>query len=122
MTPQRQNVKPPLEREIQKSIVQYLRASGWQVWQTSQGFRRDPGGTRMTPGIPDLYTIHPEHGAVWLEVKRGKVGRVSVAQRAFADDHRSCGNWTIPAVFCVRSLDDVRSLWRDMGWSREAAP
>ncbi len=64
--------KPPLERDIQKQIVAYLKAAGWSVWQTSQGHKHPSGakGLRITPGIPDLYAVHPKYGALWVEVKR----------------------------------------------------
>ena len=112
--------KPPLERDIQRSVVQYLRACGWTVWITSQGYRKDPGGTRMSPGIPDLYAVHEYHGAAWFEIKRGNLGRLSVAQEEFAMYH-DAGDHGLrkPSVYVIRSLDGIRALGKNEGWSRE---
>jgi hypothetical protein len=118
MTRRPATAKPPLEREIQKGIIQYLRAGGWTVWNLSQGYRGAPGGTRQSPGLPDLYAVHPTYGAAWLEIKRGQLGRMSPAQQAFATAHHREPS---PPVFVMRSLEEVRSVWRDMGWNREAA-
>lgn len=99
-------VKPPLEREIQKQIVQYLKAAGWSVWQTSQGHKHPTGakGLRITPGIPDLYAIHRKHGAIWVEVKRPG-GTFSEAQNIFSTAHLFLHQ---PLVLWVHSLDELR--------------
>jgi len=116
--------KPPLERDIQRSIVQWLKAQGWNVWQTSQGYRPQPGGTRMTRGLPDLYAVNLRHGAIWIEVKRGTAGKVRPDQQAFHDLHEDemAGNEgidTIPRALIAYSLDDVRTWFEREGWSRE---
>jgi hypothetical protein len=99
--------KPPLEKEIQRQIVHYLRLKGWTVWQTSQGYRSAPGGTRMTPGLPDLYCLHAVEGAIFIEVKRpGQQARP--AQQEFLRLHESAMHWTVPSVIIAFSLDDVR--------------
>lgn len=99
---------PPLERTIQRQIVQALRAAGWAVWSTSQGYRSAPGGTRMAPGLPDLYCRHPRRGAVWIEVKRPG-GRVREAQAAFLAAHAT-GE---PRALLAYGLDDIHPLLTD---------
>lgn len=73
----------PLESQEQAAITRLLDAAGFCVYDLSQG-----RATRQTPGLPDLYAVHPEVGWVWwVEVKRQKGARVSVAQRLFQDIH-----------------------------------
>ena len=97
--------KPPLEREIQKQIVKYLRLKGWQVWQTSQGYRSAPGGTRMTPGLPDLYCLNEvRQWILWIEVKRPG-GKLRPEQAIFRNLHDQMG-----LVLVAYSLDDVREV------------
>lgn len=104
--------RPPLEREIQRQIVSYLKARGFAVWQTSQGHKHPTGakGLRITPGIPDLYAFHPRHGALWIECKRPGEERTQ-AQEAFARIH-SEGDVLAPtpAVLLAFALDDVRAF------------
>ena len=58
------------EADIQRSIVRLLVGLGWVVYSTSQGYRKEAGGTRMTPGIPDLFCFHPQRKlSLWVEVK-----------------------------------------------------
>ena len=72
------------EAKIQREIVQLLRTIGFAVWETSQGYRRDPGGTRQTPGIADLLVIG--HGRLmFVEVKAPK-GKLRPSQEAFRDE------------------------------------
>ena len=90
------------ERQIQREIVAFLRQIGCSVWDTSQGYRRDPGGTRMTPGLPDLYVIEGPQSWTWVEVK-GEKGKLSPAQQVFADE---CRKADIPWELW-RSVDDA---------------
>jgi hypothetical protein len=120
--------KPPLEKAIQSQIVSYLKAAGWQVWQTSQGFRPQPGGTRMTKGLPDLYGVHLKYGAMWIEVKRNGKAEVRPEQRAFrdlheceqADDLMEMKRGTIPRCLIAWNLDYVRDFLKTEGWTTEA--
>lgn len=64
------------ETEVQRSIVRLLTGLGWVVYSTSQGYRKEAGGTRMTPGIPDLWCFHPQRKlTLWVEVKPGHEAR-----------------------------------------------
>lgn len=61
------------ESEEQKAIVGLLTATGWQVYSLSQGYRKEKGGTRMSPGIADLFAFHPAKKlTLWVEVKPEK--------------------------------------------------
>ena len=63
----------PREGDIQRMIVILLRTLGWTVYSLSQGYRKEKGGTRMSPGIPDLYAFHKAKGlTLWVEVKTPK--------------------------------------------------
>jgi hypothetical protein len=69
------------EADIQKNVKEFLRQIGCAVYDTSQGYRRDPGGTRTSPGIPDLIVIHPE-AWTFAELKTHK-GKLTVHQEGF---------------------------------------
>ena len=45
------------EAKVSLEIQKFLKTIGCAVYSTEQGFRRDKGGTRQTPGIPDLIVI-----------------------------------------------------------------
>lgn len=90
------------EAQIQRETVGFLRSIGCWVWQTSQGYRKDPGGTRMTAGLPDLYVVH-EKAYTWAEMKTPK-GKLSPAQAGFRDVCEMCGvPWHL--------WRDVRDAW-----------
>lgn len=60
---------PRTEQQISRDIAQWLRGLGFAVWSVEQGYRKDPGGTRQTPGIPDLIVMGHGH-FTFAEVKR----------------------------------------------------
>ena len=94
---------PPLERHIQAQMVQYLKLTGWCVWELFKGTERG-GHVRMTPGMPDLYAFRPGR-ALWLELKRPKLGRLSPSQVERHIELRLCD---IP-VHVVTSLEELRA-------------
>ncbi|MGA2256033.1 MAG: hypothetical protein ABSG53_15410 [Thermoguttaceae bacterium] len=51
-----------LELQIQRELVEFLRARGWYVERML--------GTSFQFGIPDLYAFHRDFGHRWIEVKR----------------------------------------------------
>ncbi len=56
------------EAKISKGIQDVMSQAGFNVWSTEQGFRKERGGTRTSPGIPDL--IIAGHGrTLFVEVK-----------------------------------------------------
>lgn len=59
--------KPPIpikEKDIQKSIIKYLRWREWLVMITH--------GNSHQQGFPDLFVAHPTYGWRWVEVKNKK--------------------------------------------------
>ncbi|MGE0347192.1 MAG: hypothetical protein AB7N73_16185 [Gemmatimonadales bacterium] len=46
------------EAAVERQVIAAYRAAGITVYKLSQGFRPEPGGTRQTPGIPDLECWH----------------------------------------------------------------
>ena len=50
-------------------IVKFFTQIGCAVQTTSQGYRKEKGGTRMSPGIPDLIVWLPSGKQGWFEVK-----------------------------------------------------
>ena len=104
------------EAEIQREIVAFLKMVGCAVYQTSQGYRRDPGGTRMTPGLPDLLVMHGPGQWTFAEVKTAK-GRLSPAQYGFEVNASAAG---IPWALW-RDVDDAWQWAKDVGLVEEAA-
>ena len=47
------------ERLVSKEIVEFLKVLQCSVYSTEQGYRKDRGGTRMTPGLADLVVFGP---------------------------------------------------------------
>ena len=86
------------ERQISHEIVEFLRLVGFAVWDTGQGYRRDPGGTRMTPGLADLVVIGHGH-MLFVEVKTAR-GKLRESQLVFRE---ACESNSVPWV-----------LWRDV--------
>src|SRR5512147_2896733 len=83
--PKRKRGRP--EAQIQAAIAKLLTVAGFAVYSTSQGYRAAPGGTRMTPGLPDLYAVHPRRGlAIWIECK-APGGKLRGAQERFIALH-----------------------------------
>ena len=70
------------EAVIQRDIVAFLRSIGCAVYVTSQGYRKEPGGTRMTPGLPDLFVVGRDGKWTWAEVKNER-GQLTLPQQAF---------------------------------------
>jgi hypothetical protein len=65
----RRKIKHPKESVVQRDVVAYLKLRGCAIYSTSQGYRPEPGGTRMSPGIPDLLVWFPDGRMGWFEVK-----------------------------------------------------
>lgn len=104
------------EADVQRQIVDYLRAKGWVVFETSQ-----KGHSWATPGLPDVIAVK-EHSkkclsvdlvrfpdntclydrTLWIEVK-GPRGKMSDAQLAAEDKIRGQGG----EYLLANSLDVV---------------
>ncbi|GAA1450419.1 VRR-NUC domain-containing protein [Nesterenkonia lacusekhoensis] len=86
------------EKTFQQQVINLARQLGWWVYHT---YRSD----RSTPGFPDLYMAHPEHGILLRELKTEK-GRISPAQR--------------DAMAVIEKAGGDVAVWRPRHWaSRE---
>ena len=102
---------PVKEKDLSKAIRTALEILGCRCYSTEQGYRKSPGGTRTTAGIPDLLVMH-EHSGAWTfaELKVGK-RKLTPAQEAFREVCRRCD---IPhAVW--RSVAEALE-WREGVW------
>ena len=72
------------EAAVSLEIREFLKTIGCAVYSTEQGYRHDRGGTRQTPGIPDLlvFGIGPELPFFFVEVK-APGGKLRDSQEAF---------------------------------------
>ncbi len=74
----------------QRAGVRWLRWCGFEVAELSQGYRAERGGTRQTPGLPDVYAMHPKGHACWWEAKSPE-GRERESQIVFRENATACG-------------------------------
>ena len=89
------------ESEIQKSIIQYLRARGAIVIRMNSGKARN--NVRLCPpGTPDLLAVLKTGGVLWIEVKT-ETGKLRPAQEEMINILDTLGQWVIVA----RSIEDV---------------
>jgi hypothetical protein len=64
---------PTTEQEEERKIDRLFESLGGIVCKLDQGYRKDPGGTRQTPGIPDRWVFFPRRSlSCWFEVKSPK--------------------------------------------------
>ena len=89
------------EAQISRDCIDVMRQAGFSAWSNEQGYRKERGGTRTTPGIPDC--IFAGHGwAFFVEFKTPK-GKESVYQQIFRREWN--GNGGMSLVW--RSADDA---------------
>jgi hypothetical protein len=50
----------PTEAVVERHVIATYQAAGFVVYRLSQGFRKEPGGTRQTPGLADLECWHAQ--------------------------------------------------------------
>jgi hypothetical protein len=93
------------EARVSLEIQEFLKLIGCSVYSTEQGFRRDKGGTRQSPGIPDLicFGTGPELPFFFCEVK-GPKGKLRDSQIAFRAE---CERMDIPYLVAW----DVREVF-----------
>lgn len=104
--PRRQGPEARISREVQK----FLKMIGGEVYSLEQGYRKERGGTRQTPGLPDLFVMFPaEQVWTWAELK-GPKGKLTMHQLGF---QMSCKEAGIPHEV----WRDVRDAWE---WARES--
>lgn len=120
------------EAHHEREIAALLTALGFTVYRLSQGYRKAKGGTRQTPGLADLYALHPtKQVTLWVEVKpaaeQGRLERLRVRTQvppsALADWKRAHAQHRFAEV-CRRSgqpyaygeLPDVLAVLRTFGF------
>ena len=81
------------ERHLQKRVTDAASRLGWRYHHEANSF-----GSR--PGWPDLALFHPEHGALYLELKVGK-NQPTMEQRAWLEWLHQCGQ----RVAVIRETD-----------------
>lgn len=96
------------EAELSRAIREVLKLHGCRCYTTEQGYRRSRGGTRTSPGIPDLLVFHPRtRRFIFVELKTPG-GKVTPAQKEFGLLADGCG----VAHEVWRSVSDCL-LWLD---------
>lgn len=81
------------ERDLQRQVTDAASRLGWRFHHEANSF-----GSR--PGWPDLALFHPEHGALYLELKVGQ-RPVTAAQREWLQTLHACGQ----RVAVIRETD-----------------
>lgn len=98
-----QHARTPVKPEalLSKDIRELLTSIGFACFSTEQGYRKDKGGTRTTPGIPDL--IICGHGrTLFVELKVGKA-KLTLYQVYFQSKWTEAGGTSL----VWRSVDDA---------------
>ena len=95
------------ETELQRNILQYLKARNIWAWRASNAGNRIKGGMRVPSGnlgLPDICGVlsNPPGRALFIEVKTPK-GKVSEAQTIWLVKAADLG----ALAFVARCLDDV---------------
>jgi len=73
------------EADITRDILRFAVDLGWRPHRNHVGvyYTRDGRPQRINdPGMPDWLLLHPDHGIVWVEVKRPR-GKPSKLQREY---------------------------------------
>lgn len=93
------------EAKISREITDFLKLIGHVVYSTEQGYRPARGGTRTTPGIPDLlvFGTGPELPFFFIEVK-APGGKMRGSQVAFQAE---CERMNVPHLVAW----DVRDVF-----------
>ena len=94
------------EAKISREITDFLKLIGHAVYSTEQGYRSARGGTRMSPGIPDLlvFGTGPELPFFFIEVKAPGGGKLRDSQVAFQAE---CKRMNVPYLVAW----DVRDVF-----------
>ena len=71
------------EKEYQKGVTDLRDFFGWR-WYHTWNSRRSPAG------FPDIVAVHPEGGAIFIELKAER-GRLTAPQREWLDELNAAG-------------------------------
>lgn len=92
------------------AIVHTAAIVGFHAYVLSQGYRPEPGGTRQTPGLPDLYLMHARDPiTLWWECKTAETLREHHALAAFAHPELAWPKWKVKDWRRARAQADFRS-------------
>lgn len=98
---------PRSEKQVEADIIEALQTLGFSVVKLSQAQR--PVG--MTEGTPDIYARHLAWQLrVWVEVKRPRGGRVSLAQLAWHAAERAAGGAVVVARTVGELVKELKAL------------
>lgn len=110
--------KTPLEKDIQKAILNYLEATHIFAWRnnTGAGFNTNPNGKKYfirfsTKGAPDILGCLREGRLLAIEVKRPG-GVASKDQEEFLGAITKLGG----LAFVATSIDDVKRVFKANGY------
>ena len=99
------------ETKLSRAVCRFLRLCNCVVYSTEQGYRPERGGTRCTPGIPDLIVFQPAKARfafVELKTKRNKLNK---AQAAF----QRCAQASGVESHVWRSVEDAKAWLEGIG-------
>ena len=95
-------MKKPLEKAVQRDIVNAAEALGFVVSSFSQART-----SCQTCGIPDLYLTHPvKRFTAWVEVKRPG-GKPTAVQKAWHQTARDAGNHVLVCDSVSSFVDQI---------------
>lgn len=100
-------MKPPLERDIQRAVIEYLECRRHFFWRNNSGALKTERGRFIrfgTPGSPDIIVVHKGR-PYFLEVKRPGA-KQNDDQITFQKGAEAAG----AQYAVVRSIDDVVRL------------
>ena len=97
---------PSPEAQVSADIRSFLAMMGMAAYSLEQGYRKDPGGVRQTPGLADICVFGPDRFPFfgWIEVKAG-TGKLRPSQKVFQEE---CRKANVPHVvaYCVTDVFD----------------
>jgi hypothetical protein len=102
------------EADVARKVSDWMQLHGWREFVTGYGEIRD--GERVVArvgevGMPDrLYIQYSDGFLVWVELKRAKGGRHSIAQKNWIRDERIRG----AEVWSIRSLDELKEKLKEV--------
>jgi len=93
------------EAKVSRDIREFLQLVGCSsVYSTEQGYRYDRGGTRQSPGIPDLLVFGTEECPFFFIEVKGPKGKLRPSQVIFQEE---CGKAGMPYLVA----HDVRDVF-----------
>lgn len=116
----RRTPPPPLESEVQRNVLLWLKLHGIRHWRSNTGGAMLAGkGGRPRPvrfgepGAPDIMGIlHPSGRFIGIEVKRPG-GKLTAHQQLWHEAARAAGALMIVAS----SVEDLEQGLREGGWT-----